>query len=322
MKRKIMVLIFALALLVWAATGLSLTNFTSANPYAPTFLPKININADGSITPDTGYIARNGNTYTLTSDIIEEYSIDIWRSNIIFDGQGHTIRITNADNYNVLQGVTNVTVKNLQVYTGYIAISLASCSNCTVTGIKSDKQISIEGHSNMLTQSNTGVAIHGNENLISKNNLSYIFVDGASNTFSKNNIFLTDDPSIYSDNFWDDGAIGNYWGNYTLKYSNISEIGNSGIGNMPYVIDRGDWSKKQNPNAINIDHFPLMFSYDIEKDQIALPEREPLVEPETAVYTAQAVLVVGASTASIAGAVVGLFYYRKKHKRLLFNKPA
>jgi nitrous oxidase accessory protein NosD len=53
---------------------------------------------------------------------------------------------------------------------------------------------------------------------------------------------------------WDNGARGNYWSDYQSRYSNATEIGNSDIGNTPYIID-----------ANNIDHYPLMKS-------VAIPE--------------------------------------------------
>jgi parallel beta-helix repeat protein len=46
---------------------------------------------------------------------------------------------------------------------------------------------------------------------------------------------------------WDNGTIGNFWSDYQSKYPNATELGISGIGNLPYVID-----------ANNTDHFPLM----------------------------------------------------------------
>jgi hypothetical protein len=307
-KKNAYGLAFVLSLLFSAVAGLLIVNLAKADPIPRVFLPKIDINADGSITPDTGYISRNGSTYTLTSDIIEEYSINIWRSNIVFDGAGHTINITNgAGNFNVLQGVTNVTVKNLQVHTGYIAISLAGCSNCTVINVKTSNKIFVTGYYNTITQSSIAIVIEGGtENLIVKNNISYIFIfDGSSNRFSQNNILLTDFPSIYSDNFWDNGSVGNYWGNYTVKYSNASEIGHSGIGNTPYEVDRGDWSTKNCPNATNVDYYPLMYPYDIENDTIILPTREPF----------PTALAIAASAASIAIIGVGLLVYFKKRGR-------
>ncbi|MCW4007592.1 MAG: PQQ-binding-like beta-propeller repeat protein [Candidatus Bathyarchaeota archaeon] len=48
-------------------------------------------------------------------------------------------------------------------------------------------------------------------------------------------------------NVWDNGTAGNYWSDYTKRYPNASESGNSGIGDTPYYI-----------NENNIDRYPLM----------------------------------------------------------------
>ncbi|MGB9915654.1 MAG: PQQ-binding-like beta-propeller repeat protein [Candidatus Bathyarchaeales archaeon] len=48
-------------------------------------------------------------------------------------------------------------------------------------------------------------------------------------------------------NVWDNGTAGNYWSDYTKRYPNASERGNSGIGDTPYYI-----------NENNVDRYPLM----------------------------------------------------------------
>jgi hypothetical protein len=62
--------------------------------------------------------------------------------------------------------------------------------------------------------------------------------------------------SIYNSygNQWDDGypSGGNFWSDYQEKYSNASEIDNSGLWNTPYTIDSG-----------NRDRYPLMNKYVI-----------------------------------------------------------
>ena len=78
-----------------------------------------------------------------------------------------------------------------------------------------------------------------------------IFFEGASNNTIYHNTFMNQyEPLDYdSVNVWDDGypAGGNFWIDYLTRYPNATEIDNSGISNMPYVID-----------ANNTDHYPLM----------------------------------------------------------------
>lgn len=59
------------------------------------------------------------------------------------------------------------------------------------------------------------------------------------------------EPRPGGGNIWDNGTGGNYWSDYTAKYPNTSEIGNSETGNTPYVI-----------NENNIDHYPLITPYN------------------------------------------------------------
>ena len=48
-------------------------------------------------------------------------------------------------------------------------------------------------------------------------------------------------------NNFDDGKGGNYWSDYTSRYPNATEVGNSGIWNIPYMVA---------PN--NVDKYPLV----------------------------------------------------------------
>jgi parallel beta-helix repeat protein len=99
-------------------------------------------------------------------------------------------------------------------------------------------------------------------------------------------------------NFWDNGIIGNYWSDYLTKYPNASEMGNTGIGDTPYVID-----------ATNVDNYPLMNSVVIpevsDEDKPTTPTEEPF----------PTALVIAASAASIAIIGVGLLVYFRKRKR-------
>lgn len=275
-KKKVIGLTFTFALLFSAVAGLLLINLATANPYEHLSLFRISINSDGTITPQTQYISRNGNAYTLTADIIQEYSIEISCSNIVFDGAGHTINVSKAGKINEqgslqlytdvglnLVDVTNVTVKNVKVYgNNPNNINLQFSSNCQITGVTTGKDIRILGDFNTITESNTGIDVFtGSNNLITRNNINDVFVgsDCYSNKFFKNNFFLSDYPDFFSESVWDNGSVGNYWSNYTIKYPNALEVGNSGIGDMPYFIERAYYTTKEYPNVKNIDYYPLMY---------------------------------------------------------------
>jgi hypothetical protein len=315
---------FILTLSFSAIASVMLVEYVVANPVIALTLPTITINRNGSITPETGYIHRAGNVYTLTADIMEEYSISIRCSNIIFDGAGHLIDVAVPGTFSIngypaayldhginLVEVNNVTVKNIEISSDGYSISLQFSSNCQIIGISTDKSVTLfESNYNNITDSNTGVSIEvGSNNQVTRNNINHVFVGGSSNIFFKNNFYLTEYPE-FNEAIWDNGFIGNYWSNYTIKYPNASEIGNTGIGDTPYFIERTPWATSRYPNQMNIDHYPLMYPYDIEKDAIAFSTPEPPSTPEPEPFPTT--LVITASGASVAIIGVGLLVYYKK----------
>jgi hypothetical protein len=302
-KRKVAWLSFIMALLL-SATGLMLVNLATANPFwgIPTYLPYATIQSDGSITPETQYIKRDGSVYTLTADV-EEYPINIECSDIVFDGSGHTITITEGNNSGVLlSGVSNVTVKNLKVQSSSSsAVYLKSCFDCLVTGIKTSNSITLEKSKfNTVMECVSGIALMSEteSNKIVRNNITDIFA-GASffNYIYQNNILCKYVPAKYfsTSNYWDNSSMGNFWSDYFIKYPNASEIDNTGIGDTPYLID-----------AENVDNYPFMYTFDTENGSIAFPESETELFPVA--------LAVGASGASIAIVAIWMRYYQKKRK--------
>jgi len=280
------------SLLFSAASALVLVN-SAAGIVPRSTMPAVVINSDGSITgrewnpqyrefeiPYTKFINRTGNVYTLTADI-EGYAVIIERSNIVFDGAGHTIHTpppaagTVHSNAGLnLREVTNVIVKNLEVsgVTLSRGIDLYYSYNCLLTGIKtfnihySDltekvNQVRILGDFNTITESDIRLNVDGSNNLFIKNNVHELDVYGSNNRFYQNNFFLTDIPDILSDNFWDNGSVGNYWSNYSRKYPNASEIDNTGIGDTVYIIEREVYPSLGDPDAINVDNYPLMYRW-------------------------------------------------------------
>jgi parallel beta-helix repeat protein len=101
----------------WAVMLAGLLAFTFFVFYVPS-AQAVNINSDGSIS-GTSNIKCEGNTYTLTSDIL--YTIRIGRSNIVLDGAGYTVRPDNtveAKGTGLLllsEEIHGVTIKNLNI---------------------------------------------------------------------------------------------------------------------------------------------------------------------------------------------------------------
>jgi hypothetical protein len=304
---KVIVIALVSVLLLSLICGLLFVNLVTAKIIPPVILPEITIKSDGSISPQTEHISRNGNTYTLIA-YIQDLPIVIERSNIVFDGAGNTINITSGDNTGLYvrdigkgRPINNVTIKNVNVFTSNIyTVYLHNSHNCEITSVQTNGGIRIAGDSNQITESDTKIYIFsGGNNLITKNNISDVLVDSSSNKFFKNNFYLDSFPKLFAENLWDNGFVGNYWSNYTLKYPDASEVNNSGVGDTPYVIDQN-----------NIDHYPLIYPYNIEKDEIVKSTQEPktpsLLTP----------IIAGISIVTAIGITSTIFYSLKHRKQV------
>ncbi len=79
---------------------------------------------------------------------------------------------------------------------------------------------------------------------------------GSSNNLIYDNSFTSNGnlTKIFgiSSNSWDNGTVGNYWGDYLTKYPNAVDVDSSSIGNTSYIIDGN-----------NVDHYPLLSQADI-----------------------------------------------------------
>lgn len=208
-------LVWLCILVVLAATGLQLANRAEANFMVS--LPAITIDENGSIYPETEFITKASNVYRLTGSIVAKYVLVIQCSNIVLDGEGYCVNGTAMQGVGysnvglTLEGVSNVTVKNLEVCTfSDFSIKLNNCSKCVLYNITVDDlsfgnstfnkvtesritEYLALGNNNQLTRSNiTGkhVVLISN-NLVTENNISSISIywPTTNNTFFKNNFY-------------------------------------------------------------------------------------------------------------------------------------
>ena len=89
----------------------------------------------------------------------------------------------------------------------------------------------------MITCQSINNTFYGNA-FVSKENNEYI------DLLINQNLAVLDSTS--HSNVWSNNSIGNFWHNYQKRYPNASEVGTSGVGNIPYVIDEN-----------NTDNYPL-----------------------------------------------------------------
>ena len=185
--------------------------------------------------------------------------------------------------------------------------SLNTISDNFIAGNKASG-VAIEGYSNVISgntiKNNTrGIGLGSSysvvfANTISDNSESGIYFVGSNNTVTANQIsdsgwgiyfppyfaapngnkifhnnFVNLDQnvyvnSVYNVNYWDNGAEGNYWSNYTSKYPDAKEVDNSGTGDTPYFICSN-----------NTDNYPLMEPYNIDSaGALPMGEQPPLAE--------------------------------------------
>jgi hypothetical protein len=307
-KQKTLTATFTIALLIFFAFELDVTVNADLSSMYRSF-PIIHINADGTITPQTDLISRNGNLYTLNDDM-NGTQISIECSNIVFDGNGHSITIKEGTGMNpaIYISATSTTIQNVQIFTNlYTGILMNNCSSCQIMGVRTSGYVELmDSYYNIISENTGPFFLKSEHNQIFINNITGLDIWAGSNVFYENNILLDNGYTPYADevNFWDNGSIGNYWSNYAKRYPNASEAWQTGIGNTPYMLD-----------VDNIDHYPVMYPFNTENGAIALPSREPSAQL-FASPNSEAGIAIGVSVVFIVAVTgAGLLYRRSQRKK-------
>jgi parallel beta-helix repeat protein len=281
-------------------TGLLTLGVVCIQPIKAQYQGSITINADGSISPSTAPIQQTGDTYTLTGDMVG--SITVMRSNMTFDGNGHSLTALGAGhgveglsvgcNYYssppVLTGASNVTVKNLAVKGSVFGISLVETTNALVFNN------TISETRNIDWQPTAGIRVSGGgSNIITGNNLinnqvGIYFLETQNNLIIGNNIENSSAPATggYGIVFW--GASNNIIYHNSFINNKVQAYDDS--FNSPFSINTWDngypnggnyWSDYQTkyPDAAEIGNSRIgNTAYVIDsKNQ----DRYPLMEPFT-----------------------------------------
>ena len=261
------------------------------------FLGSVYINPDGSVT-GTNSIQQNGSVYTLTANI--SGGIQVQKSNIVIDGAGYTVQgngegrgidLSNGRGQDPSRPeVSNVTVKNLRILNFYYGVDNVNTHSNTFIGNyieNCENSFWMGGYNNLITlntMNNASIAINfAGINNITKNNFINCWVM----------VWLSTQPIV----------DGNYWNDYSTRYPDAKEIGDTGIWDTPYsywenTVDNNPLTKPVTVSSNNNPEVP-------DKQNPTIPTDEPF--PATFVAAACGALV------AIIG--IGLFYYFNKRNR-------
>lgn len=231
-----------------------------------------NLTLDGAII-DIGYLALISCENIIIKNVqisnnsegillVNASDINIWNATIKANSRG----------IDIVGGTSNVSISNCNISDNRIGIDLGwhstdiIISKCNISNNK-DEGICISFSSNNTIMNSTisnndfGIEIiyESLSNsiincIISDNNIGINIIDKIANdNLAYNNLFINNTLQARSqgNNFWDDGARGNYWDDYTGTDSN-----GDGIGDSPYIIEV----------LSNIDNYPLMEPWDIRTE--------------------------------------------------------
>jgi parallel beta-helix repeat protein len=221
----------------------------------------IYIRADGSIDPSTAPIQQNGNLYTITSNIASSANgIVIERSNIIIDGAGYTLQGSGGFGFG-LDGISNVTVKNINIKGFYSGMWLSSASNNNLVG------------NNVTASSRDGIYLLGSSNnSISENNITANARSGiwlwnsCNNSVKENRITANSGNSVWLYNSSNNFVYGNIiaknlngiWLSYSSNSNSVS--GNNITSNNYDAIGLDSSSNNVSGNSIANNRGGIWFS--------------------------------------------------------------
>ncbi|MGD6851788.1 MAG: NosD domain-containing protein [Candidatus Bathyarchaeia archaeon] len=211
----------------------------------------IAINPDGSVT-GTSSIQHEADLYALNGNI--SGGISIQRSNIVLDGAGFAI-VGNGEGWGVdlsngrgqdptRTQINNVTVANLTISNFYYGINSANTNDNTLSH-------------NTIKNCENGIWIIGSlNNTISSNNLEKagIAINYAGTSSVTNNDFLNCSIQVWLSN--SPLLDMNYWSDYSTRYPQAKEIGDSGTWDTPYVVNEDCQDNHPRTAPLNNAEFP------------------------------------------------------------------
>jgi parallel beta-helix repeat protein len=274
---------------------------------------------NSSITIERGNIVINGANHTLQGPGSSQnlIAVTLMASNVTVNNfriSGWKAGVYGAYNNNTI--TNNVFTDNNQgitVYANNYVVSENSISGSDTAILVCSGVLQPQGDNNLITRNqitNNNWAldiVNSNGTIITENNITENKVILTLGT-QQANIHLAGVHMLYLNNFinnqkvlhipfggpfasaavpvspagqWDNSTAGNYWGDYSSKYPNASEIGHLRIGDTPYLIeDSVTWSRDYaNGTHLEgiailgtaIDCYPLMAPHNISNSNTLSP---------------------------------------------------
>lgn len=164
------VIFLTVILILWNMTFLSNTIVVKANG-------GIHILNDGTITPSTAPIQRNGSLYTFTKTIKQPITVE--RDNIIISGAGYSLRAPGDCPVYNLNGISlvdrnNVTIRNMTIRAFWMGIHPKSSTHLAITNVTITKSFHglkiINTNNTRIFNSNITGNFHDGIQLYSSNN--------------------------------------------------------------------------------------------------------------------------------------------------------
>lgn len=218
-----------------------------------------------------------GINLTCTGVTVQNFVIKCWEVGILGAYDGNTI--SNNSIINNERGIA-IYADNYQVEGNYVA--------------QADYCIRVAGNNDTFTRNtldNWGLAFWITDSsgiLITENNITshnpmvfqtdyggfQVYHNNFYNMGTTNTLVLMTNPNATDADFppWDNGypSGGNYWSDYTTRYPNATEIGDSGIGDIPYNVTTSPLT----PNLTVLDRYPLLSPFNIPSAGSETPLRQ------------------------------------------------
>jgi parallel beta-helix repeat protein len=199
--KKILPLTIMLLLLFSIVAQAEFVGYSNGNPSSMNIhIRQAYLRSNGAIDPPTLPIQRVGDTYTLVDNIVN-YTLEIQRSGIVFDGANFTLQGASPMKFNglYLSSVDNVVIKNLKINMFDDGILLNNTCYINITNVRVDASygIYLEGADYSTISGNTlsgrGYSIYGSgtDSVISYNYFERhgIWLFSSSHTNVTNNVF-------------------------------------------------------------------------------------------------------------------------------------